>query len=88
MMGLLGMRFVKRPKTVSERQYEKIYKGRLFSSVVFNTIYGLGQIVVVLAFLSSVDSFRFGFTLGTGMLVLGATAGAILLAWKYEGTIA
>jgi hypothetical protein len=39
MMGLLGKRFTQRPKMVTERQFEKVYQGRLFSSAVFNAVY-------------------------------------------------
>jgi hypothetical protein len=56
LMGLLGRRFVKRPKTVTQKQYDKVYAGPLFSSAVFNTVYGLGQLAAVLILLASASS--------------------------------
>ena len=86
LMGLLGRRFVRRPKLVSQRQYERVYTGRLFSSAVFNAVYGLGQILVVLVALAA-SPFRFGLTLETGVLCAGITFSTVLLAWKYDGAV-
>ena len=87
LLGLLGKRFVARPKAVSQKQFEKIYQGRLFSSAVFNAVYGLAQIVAVLLALAAGDSFRFAVNLETAMLLVGVTFGVVSLSWKYEGTI-
>lgn len=87
MMGLLGKKFVKCPKTVTPSQYEKVYSGRLFSSAVFNAVYGLAQIVAVLLVLGLVGPFRFGLTLATGSLFAGIVLGTVTIAWKYEGTL-
>jgi hypothetical protein len=87
MMGLLGLKFVKRPKTVNQNQYEKVYAGRLFSSAVFNAVFGLGQIAIVLILLATVGSFKIGLNAETGMLFVGIALSTIFLSWKYEGTI-
>ncbi len=87
LMGLLGKKFVKRPKSVTPAQYEKVYCGRLFSSAVFNALYGLAQIVAMLFVLGLVGSFRFGLTTGTGSLFAGIVLGTVTIAWKYEGTL-
>jgi hypothetical protein len=87
LMGLLGKRFVKRPKTVTQRQYDKIYAGKSFSSAVCNAVYGLAQIFAALLALACVGSFKFGATWETGTLFIGILAGTVLLAWKYDGAI-
>jgi hypothetical protein len=87
MMGLLGKKFVRRPKSVTPAQYEKVYCGKLFSSAVFNALYGLAQIIAVLLVLLLVGSFRFGLTAGTGSLFAGIVLGTVTIAWKYEGTL-
>lgn len=86
LMGLLGKKFIKCPKTVSQKSFERVYAGRWFSSAVFNCFYGLVQIYVVFT-LGILFSFHPAITLETGMLATGFAVGAMLLCWKYEGTL-
>ncbi len=85
-MGLLGRKFIRCPRQVTQKQYEKVYAGWLSSDVV-NAVYGLSQIWIAALGLATLGSFRLGATLDTGFVLLGSTLGTMLLAWKYEGSI-
>jgi hypothetical protein len=86
-MGILGKKFVKCPKTVSEKSFRKVYAGPLFSSAVFNATYGLIHFALAFLIVYGIGSFRFGWTAEAGALSLGFILGSLQLAWKYEGTI-
>jgi hypothetical protein len=86
-MGLRRRRFVKRPRSVTQPQFEKVYAGPRFSSARFNTVFGLSQLALGLA-LAWVGAPRLGLPLETGVLLAGIALSTGFLAWKYAGVIA
>ncbi len=88
LMGIMGRKFIKRPKMLSQERFNKMTSGTSsFNSAVYNIIYGMIQLIIAFLILTCIGKFHFGLTWETGILILNIVISSLLSAWNFEGTL-